>query len=146
MAKSDLDRAPIFMVRTRQGTLAPASSFDAERLDAIAIGAQVEVTIKQRRSSPQNRLYWSILSKVVENIEGYPTSDTLHDALKLHLGYTETFKTITGKVEWRPISTAFAKMDAQEYRVFFDRAMDVLASMLGVDPLSLLDEGREQVA
>ena len=146
MAKSDLDRAPIFMVRTRQGTLAPASSFDAERLDAIAIGAQVEVTIKQRRSSPQNRLYWSILSKVVDNIDGYQTSEALHEALKLHLGYTEKLQTITGQVVWRPMSTAFAAMDAQEYRVFFDRAMDVLASMLGVDPLSLLDEGREQVA
>ena len=96
MAKSDLDRAPIFMVRTRQGTLAPASSFDAERLDAIAIGAQVEVTIKQRRSSPQNRLYWSILSKVVDNIDGYQTSEALHEALKLHLGYTEKLQTITG--------------------------------------------------
>lgn len=140
MAKSDIDKAPILMVRTRNGYLAPVGPFDAERLDRVQAGATVEVTIRQRRSVPQLRLYWAVLGKCVENLDGYPSSEHLHEALKLHLGYTSPIKRVTGETVWLPDSAAFAAMDAAEFKVFMDRAFDVLATMLGVDPMTLARE------
>lgn len=139
---SDTDRAPVMMRRTPQG-LCPAAPFDLERLDRYGIGATVEVRIMQRRSLPQQRLYWSILACVVENTDEWPTSEHLHEALKLHLGYTQPLRTIDGRTTWRADSTAFAAMDAAEFRAFFDRAMGLISSEIlpGVDPLTLAKEG-----
>lgn len=142
--RSDLDRAPILLRRTPRG-LAPVAAFDAERLDRYAIGADVEVSIKQRRSLPQQRMYWSILARVVENTNEWPTSEHLHDAMKLHLGYSQPLRTVDGRTIWLADSTAFASMDAAEFKVFFDRAMDLIATEIlpGVDPMSLLEVGLE---
>ena len=145
MARTDADRAPVMMRRTQRG-LEPLSGFDAERLDSVAIGSVVEVGIKQRRSTQQNRLYWSILSKVVENVDGYPTSERLHDALKLHLGYSIKIKSVTGHDIWLPDSTAFSKMDGVEFKFFFDRALAVLADLIGCDPMTLVNEAQKEVA
>ena len=145
MAQTDIDRAPVMMRRTVRG-LEPLAPFDAERLDQVAIGAVVEVAIKKKRSSPQNRLYWSILAKVVENVEGYPNSERLHEALKLHLGYVRKIKSVTGGEHWLPDSTAFSKMDGVEFKVFFDRALDVLTELVGCDPITLVSEAQKEVA
>lgn len=148
MAKrSDIDRAPIFMRRTPRG-LEPVAAFDAERLMRYGSGAIVEVSIKQRRSSPHNRLYWSVLAKVVENTEEWASSEVLHDALKVHLGYTERMKTIDGRFVWRASSTAFENMPQDEFRVFFDRAMAAISEFVlpGVDPLALAQEAERDVA
>lgn len=145
MARSDADRAPVLLRRTRHG-LSPVSSFDAERVEQIAMGQTVEVAIKQRRSSQHQRLYWAVLGKVVENVEGYPTSERLHDALKLALGYTTPIRQVTGETVWLPDSTAFARMEQAEFKVFTDRAFRLLADMLGCDPLALVNEAKEAVA
>lgn len=145
MTKPDIEKAPIFMVRGPRG-LSPATPFDAERLDKIAWGATVEVTIKQRRSNPQNRLYWSVVSKAAENLDGFPTAEHLHEALKEHLGFVEPYTTIGGKLAWRPQSAAFAAMDGAEFKAFMDRAFAVLAAMLGCDPVSLIEEAKGDVA
>lgn len=145
MARTDADRAPVMMRRTQRG-LEPLSGFDAERLDRVAIGSVVEVAIKQKRSTQQNRLYWSILSKVVENVDGYPTSERLHDALKLHLGYSIKIKSVNGHDIWLPDSTAFSKMDGVEFKFFFDRALAVLADLIGCDPMTLVNEAQKEVA
>lgn len=142
--RSDTDRAPIMMRRTPRG-LSPVAAFDAERLDRYAIGADLEVSIKQRRSLPQQRLYWAVLGRVVENVDGWPTSDHLHDAIKLHLGYTQKLKTVDGRVIWMADSTAFASMDGAEFKIFMDRAFDLISTDIlpGVDPLTLLEIGLE---
>lgn len=145
--KTDAERAPIFMRKCRGG-LFPASAFDAERLDLCAPGVDIEVTMKQRRSLPQMRLYWGMLARVVENTDGWATSEHLHEAIKLHLGYTRPVKTIDGRPAWMADSIAFANMDAAEFRVFFDRAAEAIATFIlpGVDPLALVKEGSDLVS
>lgn len=144
MAKklTDTERAPVMMRRVRGG-LSPVSSFDAERLDRYGIGVDLEVRIMQRRSIPQQRLYWAMLGRVVENTDDWPTSEHLHEALKLHLGYTTPMKTVDGRTVWRPDSTAFASMDGAEFKVFFDRAVETIATHIlpGVDPIALVTVG-----
>lgn len=143
---SDTERAPIMMRRTAHG-LFPVAAYDLERLDRYSIGATVEVRIMQRRSLPQQRLYWSILARVVENTDQWPSSEHLHEALKLHLGYTQPLRTVDGRTTWRPDSTAFAAMDAAEFKVFFDRSMELISTVIlpGIDPVSLVHNGETAI-
>jgi hypothetical protein len=135
--KTDTDRSPIFMRRTIGG-LAPCHAHDAERLDAFATGQDLEVTIKQRRSLPQQRLYWLTLHKVVQATGDYPSAEKLHEALKMALGVVSLMKTMDGKIVAIPDSTAFANMDGAAFKDFFDRSMDAIAERYGFDPLSEL--------
>lgn len=132
--KTDTEKAPIFMRRTIGG-LAPVSAYDAERLDAYAAGGDLEVHIRQRRSLPQQRLYWVTLQKVVDATGDYPTAEHLHDALKMALGYVRLMKRLDGSIIAIPDSTAFAAMDGAAFREFFDKAMKAIAERWGFDPL-----------
>jgi len=140
---TDTERAPVMMRRTSRG-LEPVASFDLERLDRYSFGTDLEVRIMQRRSLPQQRLYWAMLTRVVDNADGWPSAEHLHEAIKLHLGYSEPLRTIDGRIAWRAESTAFSKMDGSEFRVFFDRAVEVISTVIlpGVDPIALVEEGR----
>lgn len=139
MTKRDREQAPIMMMRTASG-LAPWSSFDAEALDALKMGAQCEVTIKQHRSRSQHRLYWVAASRVAENVEGYPSAEHLHDATKMHLGYVQRVRRIDGTIVFLPDSTAFAAMDQAEFKIFCDRAFKLWAETFGFDPLAAIEE------
>ena len=133
--KTDKERAPIMMRRTK-AALVPVGAFDDELLDEIAEGAVVEVSIKRRRSNPQNALYWTTLARVVAATDSYPSAEHLHDALKIALGYTMPIKTLAGGMIYVPDSTAFGKMDAAQFRVFFDRAIELLNQLTGTDVLA----------
>lgn len=95
----------------------------------------VQVSIRKRRSNPQNDLYWAMLDRVVDATGAYPTSDHLHDALKHELGYTTPVKMFDGTIIFFPDSTAFGKMDAAQFRTFFDAAAAKLAEIYGFDPV-----------
>jgi hypothetical protein len=135
------------MRRTPRG-FEPVAEFDVEAMERYAIGSTVEVSVRQRRSSPHHRLYWSVLSKVVENCEDWSSAEQLHDAIKLQLGYTERMKTIDGRIAWCASSTAFGRMDQGEFRVFFDHAMGAISEFVlpGVDPVALVREAERNVA
>lgn len=132
---TDTERRPIILRRTARG-LEPPTAGDAEMLDRYGLGQDVEVTIKARRSLPQLRLYWAMLSRVIEATGAYPSADHLHSALKQTLGYTTPIKTLDGELLYWPDSVAFAKMDAMEFKAFFDAAVAKIAEKWGFDPLA----------
>jgi hypothetical protein len=133
--KTDRERRPVMLRRTRRG-LEPVMPADAEALDAIDIGADVEVTIKRRRSLPQLRLYWSMLAHVVLATGDYPSPEHLHDAVKMALGYTTPIRTIEGGMIYVPDSVAIAAMDQTAFKGFFDATAMLLAERYGFDPLA----------
>jgi hypothetical protein len=132
--KTDRERAPITMRRTK-AALVPVGPFDDEMLEQYPDGAIVEVTIKRRRSNPQNALYWATLAKVVAATDAYPTAESLHEAIKMALGYTMPVRTFDGQLMYLPDSTAFGRMDAVQYKQFFDRAIELLNKLTGSDVL-----------
>lgn len=132
---------PIYIRRTARGIEA-ASQYDADLLAAkIQIGGEVEISLKKaRRSLPQLRLYWKMLARVVTATGRFPTPEHLHDELKMHMGYSERRTSFDGRIYYRADSAAFEKMDGAEFKVFFDRAVEVLAGEFGFDPLAFYDE------
>jgi hypothetical protein len=132
MAQTDREKC-IMLMRKKGNGLFPSSPIDAEMLDAIEAGKDVEVTLKQRRSLPQLRAYWAWLGEVVAATEAYPSAEHMHEALKFSMGYTTQIKTLAGHVVTVPDSIAFSKMDAVEFNGFFKRAVRLVAEALGVD-------------
>ena len=135
------DEPTIMLRRTKHG-LEALDAVDAERLSDIAIGSDVEVTFRKRRSGPQQRLYWKTLGNVVKATEKWPTAQHLHDDLKVSLGYWQKHVTMSGQVTYMPDSTAFARMSGDEFKVYFDRAMKMISETCGFDPLSFYSEQR----
>ena len=132
------DEAPILLRKTRHG-LEAMDAVDAETLEQFAIGETVEVTFRKRRSGPQHRLYWKVLGVVVKATDKWPSTAHLHDDVKVSLGYWEKQITMSGQITYRASSTAFSKMDGAEFKVFFDRAMKLIAETVGFDPLEFYD-------
>lgn len=133
--KTDKETAPLVLRRTERG-LEPRSRLAADILSQYAIGGDVEITIRKRRSHPQLRRYWVMLQQVVEATGAYPTAETLHEALKLDLGYVTPMKLFDGTLVYVPNSTAMSQMDAAQFSRFFERAAARLAELCGFDPLA----------
>lgn len=132
--------APILLRRTRHG-LEALDAVDAEALDVFAFGETVEVTFRKRRSGPQHRLYWKVLGNVVKATDKWPTAKKLHRELKFALGYVEkSINGFNGAVTYEVDSTAFEKMDGTDFKIFFDRAMKLIAETCGFDPLATYEE------
>lgn len=127
-------------MRKRGGALYPVAAYDAERLDDLQAGVDIEVTIKQRRSSPQHRLYWATLANVVAATGKWPSAASLHKLLKMELGVTQIMLRLNGEPVVVPDSTAFARMDQAEFQRYFNAAMALLAEATGVDPLAIEKE------
>lgn len=139
MSKTDREKIPLILRRTERG-LEPRSRQAADLLEQYALHSDVEVIVKKRRSLPQLRMYWAMLSKVVEATGAFPTAEHLHDAVKYHLGYTAPMKMFSGQTVWVPDSVALSKMDSAQFKEFFDAAAQLLAATYGFDPLAEVEK------
>ena len=121
--------------------LAPLQAVDAEILSHQKPGAIFRLTHAPRRSSPQNRLYWAMLGRVVEATGRWPNAEVLHRVLLIELGYCTTARSIDGQ-SWilQADSTAFSAMRGDTFKGYFDRAIELLAEHTGIDPLALVQE------
>lgn len=129
------ETAPLVLRRTERG-LEPRSRFARDLLEQYALHSDVEITIKKRRSASQLKRYWVMLHNVVEATGGWPTAEHLHCSLKLDMGFVTPMRLLDGRMVYIPDSAAMSKMDAAEFRRFFDAAAKRLAEVCGFDPLA----------
>lgn len=137
-----MSNLPIIMHRTRAG-LAPASAFDAEELDAITVGAEVEVTIRQKRSGQHHRFFFATLSAIVRS-GGVPfnTVEEFLDALKMSCGITQLRQSIGGAPYYVPGSISFAAKGEPKFKEFKDKAFALIAHHYGINPDEVLEQRR----
>lgn len=144
MSKIDLDSPRLRMVRTPQG-LAPCSPHDDERLSEYSIGSEIEVRLFQRRSDDHHKLYWVILGEIANNNEkGFTTAEGIHWALKMDLGYIKPHERFDGTIISVPSSTAKSVMDQAAFAIYFDKAMQLLEKVFGIDVQTLIEEGKKK--
>lgn len=142
------DKAPIMMVR-RGDQLHPLTAFDGESLRAYPAGKPLKVEPRMpRRSSPQNRLYWSLLRLVCENLDQPTTPKALHVWLKLKLGVVEAVPLRSGKIDYVPSSTAFDAMDHGEFTAYFSAAKALITDQIipGINSEALEREARAMLS
>lgn len=122
--------------------LSAVTAHDSELLSSIPFGREFTATLTQKRSQRQNRFYWGLLGKIVDNHPFYRDSKPLHLWIKKRLGYVEKIIFHDGTMSEEVSSTAFDKMDGFEFRPFMDQALEVLCSEVlpGVTRRELLAE------
>ena len=80
-------------------TFRPLDPYSREKTHALKPGGDYTVTVASKRDLDQNRAYRAGLAWAVENIEQigdkYPTSEHLHKALLIQLGYFSEVPFIT---------------------------------------------------
>lgn len=133
------EKPPLIVRKTKHG-IVPVSAFDAERLEALALDTEFDVTVRTKRSNPQNRLYFQILSNVIKACGATMPPEVLHDKLKGRLGYTFLYRDLDGSLKEHVDSTAFDNMDHPDFQIYFDAAMKELAEIVGFDPMQALAE------
>ncbi len=130
---------PPTVTRTDKG-LRPANAWDAEALSTDPIGTEYELAKITRRKPKQHRTYWRALNLVVKATNRWPDAEHLHDEIKLACGYYRKAANLaTGEMMLIPDSTAFDKMDQEQWQHFMDRAMELIAAECGFDPLAWLE-------
>lgn len=124
------DRPPIFVQR-RGEFLMPQAPIDGDRIRELPAGKPLKLAVTQpRRSSPQNRLYWSLLGVVCANLDQDVEPEALHTWLKIKMGVTTPLILRTGEVVDVPGSIAFDKMDHGPFTTYFDKVKALIVEHL----------------
>lgn len=132
---------PIYVYR--KGThLVPCSLADEEALMDYAENKQLTVTLARTRSSRQHRFFWALLQKVCHNHDVYRRPEQLLVWLKIRLGYVEEVRLHEDQVWWQTKSISFNSMGQDEFRKFFDAAVDCIVTEVipGLDRDDLIRE------
>lgn len=132
-----MTRPNIIMRRTVAG-LSPATPYDQEMLDAYPIGADVEVSVYQRRSGPNHRHFWVTMARIVESgATPFVTTESFVDALKMSCGIVEQCQAIGGAPYLRPSSISFSKMGEERFKEFKQMAFELIAFHYHIDPAKI---------
>ena len=125
-------------------SLKPYAPYDHEMMQRLPVGTPVRLNFAQPRSLPRHRLYWVVLRLVVKNTELFATEEALHKVLLVGCGVTEPFLDLDGNISLIPSSTAFDKMSEEEFKAYFDRAMEIIQAKIipGVELKLLLREAK----
>lgn len=127
---NESERARIMAIR-RGDFLTPLAPLDGELIRAFPGGKPLRVEIAQpRRSGKQNRLYWSLLRLVADNLDQDVTKDALHEWFKLRLGITHDIILRSGEVNTVAGSTAFDNMEHAEFTAYMQRVKDLIVTQL----------------
>lgn len=124
--------------------LVPHAPYDVEMFERYPENKPLRIQLAQPRSGPRHRLYRVILRIVAENNRFYSTEDSLHKALLVSCGVTEPMVTMEGEIILLPSSTAFEAMPEEEFKIYFDKAMELIGTVVipDLDLEELLKEAR----
>lgn len=128
----------------RGAGLAPKSLIDATALERFPWNKALRVRVVRDRSNPQLRLYWSLLTKVADNLDQDVSPEDLHEWLKMKLGYTKPIRLKSGEVAEVAASVALDKMEQAEFNTYFNASTDLLVQQVipGLNRESLVKEAQ----
>ncbi|SDK45616.1 hypothetical protein [Bradyrhizobium ottawaense] len=134
----------MFLPGASHPVLVPHADYDIEMFERYPENVPLRIQLAQPRSGPRHRLYRVILRIVVENTNKFSTEDALHKSLLLACNVTEPVLTMEGEFIYYPSSTAFDAMPEDEFKIYFDTAMEIIASVIipGIDLDQLMKEAR----
>lgn len=115
----------------------------------IANGTAVTVEVKRERNVKFHRMFFALLTHVWDSVDHdrFGSKDALLDALKLDAGVVFTYRDLRGNILQRPGSIAFAAMDQDAFKVFFNRVADLVCVHVlpGMEPGVLKQQACEMV-
>ena len=132
----------LLYVRRKGRSLVPCAQVDEEMLMSFPEGKYISAALTRPRSSKQHRLFWALLLQVCNNSDYYKKPEQLLLWMKIRLGYVEAVKFHGDQVWWVAKSISFNSMGQDEFRKFFNDAVDLICTevMAGTDPNALINE------
>jgi hypothetical protein len=119
-----MSEMPWALLKFDGSKLHPASSLDLKLIaDRYPMGTDLRGKFAKPRSLVHHRLYWAVLSEIVDATDSWLSIEDLHESIKLHLRMVREVHMINGGVRFVTRSISFDAMDQGEYRLFFKRAM-----------------------
>lgn len=122
-------RHPIQLKVTEAG-YEPACEAAQKQHAKMKPGDIVGAEIARGRSVRQHRLYWSVLTKVVEHTGQWNTPEALHEVLKIETDHVEVVKLVSGRLIKIPESTAFDAMSQDRFQEYIDAAFQAIQTKL----------------
>jgi hypothetical protein len=131
------------MVTLTERGLSPLTQYDAEEINALAVGTEFDLVKRSNRSRKHLRTYWKALAGVVKATGRWATAEYLHYDLMYACGFVRWGIDLkSGDLRKTRDSIAIDAMTQAEFKVYFDAAMAELADAVGYDPLRFMDEPR----
>ena len=105
--------------------------FSVQQHKRFKVGDRVGAEIARSRSVRQQRLYWSVLNKVVEVTSDYRTPEALHEALKMATGHVTIVKLVgKDRIIRIPESTKFDRMPHDAFTAYCTAAFKIIEEEL----------------
>jgi Protein of unknown function (DUF1367) len=132
------------IMMTKHGNvLMPYSAVGVDEFDALPSGSTVKVQITQPRNIRHHNMWFALLQATFDAQDYFKTLDELHDEIKIAMGYFVTYRRLDGSIYPHPKSIAFSKMDNLAFRIFFDRAVELIINR--ILPLCSQDDLEERI-
>src|SRR5262245_46991813 len=125
-----------FLVKWNGRALAPVNASEHEAMDVrLRPGEAMTIQIYKQRSNDQLAYYWAKLKELLDSgaVSCCHDTETLHDILKLEMGFVKPVINMRGKLEFHPKSIAMDKLSQEEMNHFIDHAWALIAEHYGVD-------------
>jgi len=116
------------VMQKMEGRLVPVSGYDAELIDGLPLDKDLRCKITIARSDKQQRFYWVMLSKVVENTDSFSTTEALHFFIRVRTGFVDHIKLHSGETVIVPESTSYGSMDGTRFKQYLDAALEVIVA------------------
>ena len=118
------------------GVLVPTTEAGREWLDGLPIGEIVAGRFSRPRNLKHHAKFFAMLGVIAHN-SSYSVDDLL-TVFKRRIGLGKEIQTIHGPV-WKEGSISFAKMDQDEFAIFYKKAVDFVCEEIipGLDEADL---------
>jgi len=131
MAKKS--ETPEFYCLRKGNRLEPEMAADLRMLESFPQNQRIKVTLSTGRSPSRLRWYWAFLGKVRDATDCSPNVESLHELIKLEIGYSTPVK-IKGYNVLVPKSIAFGSMSEEDFAKFCFLAEEFIAKSFGITP------------
>ena len=112
-----MSEKPAIYVHRSGDRLLPEAPLDAELLRDYDAMKRLKCVLTMPRNVDRLRYYFACLTLIMENMDNPPSRKSLHDAIKVRLGFTETIRGVGGPIIL-PASVAFDRMSEVEFKDF----------------------------
>lgn len=128
-----------YFIKTYYG-LVPFDN-DCKPYNKLEEGEEIELEIKTPRNVKFHRKFFALIKLAFDNQENYTDIEELRQDLIKYAGFTEQRTNyLTGEIEYKHKSIAFAKMEEADFEIVYNRVLDVICELLGLDNEEIKNE------
>jgi hypothetical protein len=121
------------------GHLVPADIAAEEFVQSLPEHKKILLDHREPRHPENHAHFFAIIHAACEQLD-YADEDELLDAVKMAVNHVRPIRKFDGEIIFLPKSINFASMAEDKFQRFKNRALYVLAQLLGVDSVTLLKE------